>query len=74
MANFVFVTWNGGGNLTPAPGIAHALVERHHRVTFLGEEAQRDRTRRQAIHSPPIDAVLNGTAHRPRRPPSGSIC
>jgi len=43
MASFVFVTWNGGGNVTPALGIAHALVERRHRVAFLGEETQRER-------------------------------
>jgi len=41
MSTFVFVTWNGGGNVTPALGIARALAERGHRVTFLGEETQR---------------------------------
>jgi hypothetical protein len=40
---FVFVTWNGGGNLTPPLGIARALTERGHRVRFLGEESQRPR-------------------------------
>lgn len=43
MSTFVFVTWNGGGNLTPALGIARALGERRHRVAFLGEETQRGR-------------------------------
>jgi len=43
MASFVFVTWNGGGNLTPALGIARALVERGHTVAFLDEETQRRR-------------------------------
>jgi len=43
MSTFVFVTWNGGGNVTPAPGIARALTERRHTVTFLGEETQRRR-------------------------------
>ena len=43
MARFVFVTWNGGGNLTPALGIARVLAEHRHAVTFLGEETQRQR-------------------------------
>ena len=43
MSTFVFVTWNGGGNLTPALGIARALAERRHSVAFLGEETQRRR-------------------------------
>ncbi|MGO8948059.1 MAG: glycosyltransferase [Ktedonobacterales bacterium] len=43
MARFVFVTWNGGGNLTPALGIARVLAEHQHTVTFLGEETQRQR-------------------------------
>lgn len=41
MSTFIFVTWNGGGNVTPALGIARALAERQHAVTFLGEETQR---------------------------------
>jgi MGT family glycosyltransferase len=43
MSTFVFVTWNGGGNVTPALGIARALVEHRHTVAFLGEETQRGR-------------------------------
>lgn len=43
MSNFVFATWNGGGNITPALGIAHALAERSHTVTFLGEHTQQHR-------------------------------
>lgn len=43
MSTFEFVTWNGGGNLTPALGIARALAERRHTVAFLGEETQRRR-------------------------------
>ena len=43
MSTFVFVTWNGGGNVTPALGIARALAERRHTVAFLGEETQRRR-------------------------------
>ncbi len=43
MSTFVFVTWNGGGNVTPALGIARSLAGRGHTVAFLGEETQRRR-------------------------------
>jgi len=43
MASFVFVTWNGGGNITPALSIARVLTERRHTIAFLGEESQRSR-------------------------------
>ena len=43
MARFIFVTWNGGGNLTPALGIARVLAKHRHAVEFLGEETQRQR-------------------------------
>ncbi len=35
MAHFVFVTWDGGGNVSVMLGIARALVERGHRTTLL---------------------------------------
>jgi UDP:flavonoid glycosyltransferase YjiC (YdhE family) len=43
MSTYVFVTWNGGGNVTPALGVARTLAERGHTVTFLGEQTQRGR-------------------------------
>jgi UDP:flavonoid glycosyltransferase YjiC (YdhE family) len=60
MSRFIFVTWYGGGNLTPALGIARVLAERQHVVEFLG-----DATQRQRIES----AGLAFTAHA--QPPSG---
>ena len=41
MSNVLFVTWDGGGNLPPALGIAAALAGRGHAVRFLGHERQR---------------------------------
>lgn len=35
VAHFVFVTWDGGGNVSVMLGIARALVERGHRTTLL---------------------------------------
>jgi hypothetical protein len=33
---FHVVTWNGGGNTTPAYALARRLVARGHEVTLLG--------------------------------------
>lgn len=41
MADVLFVTWDGGGNLAPALGIAAELTRRHHTVRFLGHNQQR---------------------------------
>jgi UDP:flavonoid glycosyltransferase YjiC (YdhE family) len=42
MAEFLFVTWDGGGNVPPALGIATELHARGHGVRFVGHETQRD--------------------------------
>lgn len=36
MANLLWLNWSGGGNLPPSLGIARALEERGHSVTFVG--------------------------------------
>jgi UDP:flavonoid glycosyltransferase YjiC (YdhE family) len=41
MASVLFVTWDGGGNLPPALGIAAELTRRGDSVRFLGHEGQR---------------------------------
>jgi MGT family glycosyltransferase len=41
MARFTFVTWDGGGNLPPAVGVAQELMARGHEVRFLGYLCQR---------------------------------
>jgi hypothetical protein len=41
MASILFVTWDGGGNLPPALGIAAELRSRGGQVRFLGHEQQR---------------------------------
>jgi MGT family glycosyltransferase len=41
MTRFAFVTWDGGGNLPPAVGIAQELVARGNEVRFLGYLPQR---------------------------------
>ena len=42
MADILFVTWDGGGNVPPALGIARELQVRGHHVRFLGHTAQLD--------------------------------
>ena len=41
MTRFTFVTWDGGGNLPPAIGIAQELIARGNEVRFLGYLPQR---------------------------------
>jgi len=43
MTRFAFVTWDGGGNVPPAIGIAHELAARGHSIDFIGYEVQRKR-------------------------------
>ena len=43
MTRFAFVTWDGGGNVPPAVGIAQGLAARGHDVVFIGYEVQRKR-------------------------------
>lgn len=42
MADILFVTWDGGGNVPPALGIGAELRRRGHAVRFLGHPQQRD--------------------------------
>ena len=41
MSRFAFVTWDGGGNVPPAVGVAQELVSRGHDVVFIGYDVQR---------------------------------
>ena len=42
MSDVLFVTWDGGGNVSPAVEIAKELQRRGHRVRFLGQSQQRE--------------------------------
>lgn len=42
MAEILVVTWDGGGNVPPATGIARELLARGHRVRVAGHRAQHD--------------------------------
>ncbi|WP_353988715.1 glycosyltransferase [Ruicaihuangia caeni] len=43
MGHFLFVTWDGGGNVPPALGIATELAARGHDVRFMGHPSQSER-------------------------------
>lgn len=43
MANILFVTWDGGGNVPPALGIASELQTRGHSIRFMGHASQQTR-------------------------------
>lgn len=45
MADILFVTWDGGGNVPPALGIAAELAGRGHRTRFLGHASQEHQLR-----------------------------
>ena len=61
MADILFATYDGGGNLPPALGIARVLQSRGHRVRFLGQESQREQLAdfefRAYDHAPPWSPV-----------------
>lgn len=40
MSRFLFLTWDGGGNQSPAIGIAQELRGRGHEVVFAGYASQ----------------------------------
>src|SRR6202165_6339632 len=42
MTRFGFVTWDGGGNVPPAVGMAQELASRGHDVVVIGYEVQRE--------------------------------
>jgi UDP:flavonoid glycosyltransferase YjiC (YdhE family) len=42
MSDILFVTWDGGGNVAPALGIAAELTRRGHTACFLGHARQRE--------------------------------
>ena len=59
MSRITFVTWDGGGNLMPALGIARGLDRRGHSVAFLGQQTQRTAIEAARL---PFTAYAHGTA------------
>ncbi|GED96090.1 glycosyltransferase [Gordonia crocea] len=49
MSRILFLTWDGGGNLPPAVGVAHVLRRHGHDVAFLGHRRQADYFAREGL-------------------------
>jgi UDP:flavonoid glycosyltransferase YjiC (YdhE family) len=49
MASILFVTWDGGGNLPPALGVAAELAARGHDVRMLGHRSQQEAISRAGL-------------------------
>ncbi|MDZ5623638.1 glycosyltransferase [Nocardioides sp. HM23] len=62
MSHFLFLTWDGGGNVPPAIGIATELRARGHSVRFLGHEGNRAATASAAMPFRAFDRALPFTS------------
>lgn len=51
MAQVLWLNWSGGGNLPPSLGVARALTERGHRVTFAGRPEMVPRVERAGFRA-----------------------
>jgi UDP:flavonoid glycosyltransferase YjiC (YdhE family) len=58
MSDFLFLTWDGGGNVPPAVGIASELRNRGHAVRFLGHEGNRSAMASAAMRFRAFDHAL----------------
>jgi UDP:flavonoid glycosyltransferase YjiC (YdhE family) len=67
MAYILFVTWDGGGNVPPAIGIAAELQRRGDSVRFLGHEQQRCMIEKIGLRFEPYSHPhrFSGTAPKP---------
>jgi MGT family glycosyltransferase len=68
MARFTCVTWDGGGNMTPAIGIAQELRLRGHDVVFAGYETQRKRFEEQGFTLLTLRRSGSFDSYHPHRP------
>ena len=66
MARIRWLNWSGGGNLPPSLGIARALSERGHDVTFAGRPEMVPRV--EAAGSAPSNARAPTNRWRDIRP------
>ncbi len=55
MSSILFVTWDGGGNVPPAEGIAYELAARGHEVRFIGHPGLADRFAGTGLDFQPYD-------------------
>lgn len=68
MSRFAFVTWDGGGNIPPAVGMAQELASRGHDVVFIGYEVQRTRFEEKGLKFVPLRRSGQFDIYRARDP------
>lgn len=68
MSDYVFVTWDGGGNLPPAIRIAGELQRRGHRVRFLGHASQQQAVTTAGLSFRTYPTARNFSALKPLNP------
>ena len=66
MADILFVTWDGGGNVPPATAIAAELRRRGHRTRFVGHAAQRAPLEAQGFEVEPTTHARPFAADNPQ--------
>lgn len=65
MAEILFVTWDGGGNVPPALGIASELQRRGHDVRFLGHRGQAEKFSAEGLRLTPYPTARPFTSAVP---------
>jgi MGT family glycosyltransferase len=61
---YLFVTWDGGGNLPPELALARRLVERGHEVRFLGHRSQQAAVEKAGSRFSPYEQAPDCDASR----------
>jgi MGT family glycosyltransferase len=62
---YLFVTWDGGGNLPPELALARRLVDRGHEVRFLGHRTQEVAVRQAGCDFRPFRRTPDADSSRP---------
>jgi UDP:flavonoid glycosyltransferase YjiC (YdhE family) len=65
MSDYLFVTWDGGGNVPPALALARRILDRGHRVRVLGHPAQRTSVEGTGLEFHPFATVPAFTGAEP---------
>jgi MGT family glycosyltransferase len=67
MAKIVWLNWSGAGNLPPSLGVARALAERGHDVTFVGRPEMVDRVERAGFRAIELTRAYEQVAADPKK-------
>lgn len=73
MADVLFVTWDGGGNVPPAVGLAEEMRRRGHAVRFLGHAQQQESFERSGFGFTPYEHARPWSSTAPVDGLSGAL-